>query len=107
MSRKCSCFILFVKQGRLQDCAGRSLISCQYIEGRCPSSTLSDDTESSKEKAEFKRYYQAGRMDVLFNLVNDGTITIYDAANFAGMTLEEAEDMLQGWKEAQNIGTRR
>lgn len=104
MSRECLCLVLLVKQGRKQDCVGRGLIPCQHGEGGCLSSTSSDDSVSEKEKAEFQRYYQAGRMDVLFNLVNDGTITIYDAANFAGMTLEEADDMLQGWKVAQEIG---
>ena len=104
MSRECSCLVLLVKQGRKQDCVGRGLIPCQHDEGRCLSSTSSDDSVSEKEKAEFKRYYQAGRWDVLFNLVNDGIITIYDAANFTGMTLEEADDMLQGWRVAQEIG---
>lgn len=104
LSCECSCLILLVKQGRKQDCVGRGLIPCQHDKGRCPGSASSDDTVSEKEKAEFHRYYQAGRMDVLFSLVNDGIITIYDAANFAGMTLEEADDMLQGWKVAQEIG---
>lgn len=84
----------------MQDCAGGEGILCRHDETRC-SSTSSGDTDKEKEKAEFQRYYQAGRMDVLFNLVNDGMITIYDAAGFSGMTLEEADDMLQGWKEAQ------
>lgn len=103
MSRKCSCFAVIVKQGQMQECADGVMISCRHNERRCPD-TSSGDAESEKAKAEFQRYYQAGRMDVLFNLVNNGMVTIYDAAGFAGMTLEEAEDMLQGWKEAQAMG---
>lgn len=84
----------------MQGFADGDMMSCRHDERSCPN-TSSGDTESEKEKAEFQRYYQAGRMGVLFNLVNDGMITIYDAAGFSGMTLEEAEDMLQGWKDAQ------
>lgn len=104
MSRECLCLVLLVRQGQKQGCVGRGLISCLHDEGRCLNSTSSDDSVSEKEKAEFQRYYQAGRMGVLFNLVSNGLITIYDAADFAGMTLEEAEDMLQGWREAQAMG---
>lgn len=103
MSHKYTCFVMLIKQGRIQDFADGDMIPCRHDERKCPSTSYGD-TNKEKEKAEFQRYYQAGRMDVLFNLVNDGMITIYDAANFAGMTLEEADDMLQGWKVAQEIG---
>ena len=64
----------------------------------CPfNATDFDDSE------EIRRAFQSGRMDVLFNLVDDGKIALDDAAKFAGMTMEEAEDMLQGWREAQEI----
>lgn len=62
----------------------------------CPFETA-DNTE------EIRRVYQAGRMDVLFNLVDDGKIALGDAAKFAGLSMEEAEDMLFGWREAQEM----
>lgn len=42
-------------------------------------------------------------MDVLFSLVNDGKIAIEDAAKFADLSMEDAEDMLFGWREAQEM----
>ncbi len=103
MKCKCSYFVMLIKQEQMLDFADGRSISYRYDEGRCPNTSYGE-TENEKAKAEFQRYYQVGRMDVLFNLVNDGMITIYDAAGFSGMTLEEAEDMLQGWREAQAMG---
>lgn len=103
MSRKCSYLVILVKQGRIQDCVGRGMIPCRHDKERSHNAPFGD-IESEKEKAEFQRYYQVGRMGVLFNLVSIGLITIYDAADFAGLTLEEAVDMLQGWREAQAMG---
>lgn len=59
--------------------------------------------EEKGEEGEFQRFYHAGRMDVLFNLVYDGKISLDEAAAFAGMSIEEAYDMLNGWKEAQEM----
>ena len=52
---------------------------------------------------EIRRAFQGGRMDVLFNLVDDGKIAIDEAARFAGLTIEDAEDMLFGWRDAQKM----
>lgn len=59
--------------------------------------------EEKGEEAEYQRFYQAGRMDVLFNLVSIEKISIEDAALFAKLSLEDAMDFLQGWKEAQEM----
>ncbi len=50
---------------------------------------------------EIRRAFQGDRMDVLFNLVDDGKIAIEDAAEFADLSMEDAEDMLFGWREAK------
>lgn len=57
--------------------------------------------ETGETDEEIQVAFQSGRMDVLFNLVNEGKITIDYAAEFADLTMEEAEDMLFGWKQAQ------
>lgn len=54
-------------------------------------------------KAELHKHHQTGRMDMLFNLVDAGYVPLDVAASFAGMSVEEAADMLQGWIEAQQI----
>lgn len=59
--------------------------------------------ELADNMEEIRRAYQAGRMDVLFNLVDNGKITIDEAARFARISMEDAEDMLQGWREAQEM----
>ena len=64
----------------------------------CPFDAIgSDNTE------EIRQAFQGGRMDVLFNLVDDGKIAIEDAARFASLSMEDAEDMLFGWREAQEM----
>lgn len=52
---------------------------------------------------ECRRNYQVGRMDMLFNLVDLGVVQLDLAASLAGITVEEAADMLQGWVEAQQM----
>lgn len=52
---------------------------------------------------ECRRNYQAGRMDMLFNLVDLGIVPLDLAASIAGITVEEAADMLQGWIVAQQM----
>lgn len=52
---------------------------------------------------EIRRAFQGGRMDVLFNLVDDEKIAIEDAAKFADLSMEDAKDMLFGWREAQGL----
>lgn len=50
-----------------------------------------------------REFYQSGRMDMLFNLVDAGVVELDVAADFAGMSVEDADDMLQGWIMAQQI----
>lgn len=52
---------------------------------------------------ECQENYQTGRMDMLFNLVDLGVVPLDLAASLAGITVEEAADMLQGWIEAQQL----
>lgn len=52
---------------------------------------------------EYQENYQAGRMDMLFNLVDLGVVPLDLAASLAGMSIEDASDMLQGWIEAQQM----
>ena len=59
--------------------------------------------EVKEDTTEFQRYCYVGKMDMLFSLVANNILGIEKAAEIANMSLEEAEDMLQGWKEAQNI----
>lgn len=43
---------------------------------------------------------------MLFSLVDDGKLTLDEAADFIGMTWGDAADMLQGWKESQKLQER-
>lgn len=58
---------------------------------------------SCRFKDECRRNYQAGRMDMLFNLTDLGIVRLDLAASIAGITVEEAADMLQGWIDAQQM----
>ncbi len=43
---------------------------------------------------------------MLFALVDDGKLTLDEAADIAGMTWGDAVDMLQGWQESQKMQER-
>lgn len=45
-------------------------------------------------------------MSMLFALVDDGKLTLDEAADIAGMTWGDAVDMLQGWQESQKMQER-
>lgn len=45
-------------------------------------------------------------MSMLFALVDDGKLTLDEAADIAGMTWGNAVDMLQGWQESQKMQER-
>lgn len=60
--------------------------------------------EEDNDTGEIQRAFQAGRLDVLFGLVDDGQISLDNAARFAKLSLEDARDMLFGWREAQSMG---
>ena len=57
--------------------------------------------EEKEDKEELQRYYFVGKMEMLFSLVASNILSIEKAAEIAHMSLEEAEDMLQGWWESQ------
>lgn len=61
------------------------------------------DGERNYRETDSREIYQSGRMDMLFNLVDAGVLALDVAAGFAGMSVEEADDMLQGWITAQRI----
>lgn len=45
-------------------------------------------------------------MSMLFALVDDGKLTLDEAADIAGITWGNAVDMLQGWQESQKMQER-
>ena len=59
--------------------------------------------EALDNTKEIQRAFQAGRMDVLFNLVDDGKISLDEVARFTGLKFEDVQDMLFGWQEAQKM----
>lgn len=61
------------------------------------------DDVTTDNRADCKRHHEIGRMEMLFELVNAGKLTLDEAADFTGMTWGEAADMLQGWQEAQKM----
>lgn len=62
-----------------------------------------DSAGTGDDAAEYPRYFQAGRLSMLFSLVDGGKLTVDEAADFTGMEWEDAADMLQGWREAQRV----
>lgn len=72
----------------------------------CPlDSTASEAAgqEVKGDRTELQRYYFAGKMEMLFSLVADNILTIEKAAEIAHMSIEDAEDMLNGWVVAHSM----
>ena len=61
------------------------------------------DGERNYQETDSREIYQSGRMDMLFSIVDAGVLALDVAADYAGMSVEEADDMLQGWITAQRI----
>lgn len=61
------------------------------------------DGERNYRETDSREIYQSGRMDMLFNFVDAGVLSLDVAAGFAGMSVEKEDDMLQGWITAQQI----
>ena len=59
--------------------------------------------EVKEDKTELQRYYFVGKMEMLFSLVADNILTIEKAAEIAHMSIEDAEDMLNGWVVAHSM----
>lgn len=59
--------------------------------------------EALDNTEEIQRAFWGGRMDVLFNFVDNGRISLEEAARFAGLKIEDAHDMLFGWQEVQKM----
>lgn len=59
--------------------------------------------EVKEGTTEFQRYRYVGKMDMLFSLVANNILGIEKAAEIAHMSIEEAEDMLNGWVVAHSM----
>lgn len=59
--------------------------------------------EVKEDRTELQRYYFVGKMEMLFSLVADNILTIEKAAEIAHMSIEDAEDMLNGWIVAHSM----
>lgn len=68
-----------------------------------PFDILEECEECKDEKEEIQKHRQSGRMSMLFELVDQGKITLDEAAQVAKMTWGEAEDMLRGWQIARDM----
>lgn len=57
--------------------------------------------ESGEE--EKKRFYRAGRMSTLFELVDDSKLSFEQVCDFLSWQIEDVYDMYQGYRESRNL----
>lgn len=88
-------------------CLNHDLCQCQHHRERREKERMEQEMgeldDLPFDTCECHRNYQVGRMDMLFNLVDAGVVPLDVAASFAGMSVEDAADMLQGWIEANGM----
>lgn len=69
----------------------------------CPSDgNRFDDTSGNDRDDELQGYYRSGYLEALFGLVHAKKLSLADAAEYAGISWAEADELLQGWKEAHD-----
>ena len=61
-----------------------------------------DSTNGNGRDEEPQCYYRAGYLEALFGLVHAKKLSLEDASEYAGISTGEAEELLQGWKEAHD-----
>lgn len=66
-------------------------------------STLLGSIEGEESKGEKKKFYWAGRMATLFELVDDGKLSYEQICEFLGWHMEDVMDMYQGYRDSQNM----
>ena len=52
--------------------------------------------------SELQRKVQGHRMEVIFGLVDDGRISLSEAACIVGLEVEEVEDLMNSWRWFEN-----
>lgn len=50
------------------------------------------------ELSELQRKIQGQRLDVIFGLVDNGRISLSEAADMAGLGMEEVDDLMNSWR---------
>lgn len=68
----------------------------------CPFEDTADGNTGDIKEEHLRAYYRSGYLEALFGLVNAKKISLNDAAEYAGISYGEAEELLQGWKEAHD-----
>ena len=61
---------------------------------------ISGDEENGDEG---QRFYRAGRMSTLFELLDNGKLSFEDICEFLGWQAEDVNDMYQGYRESRNM----
>lgn len=95
---------LCIKHGMCQCACQQERTEDEYLDAADEELPFREDDFKNQETVnKCRQYFQSGRMDMLFNLVDTGMVMLDAAADLAGMSVEEAEDMLQGWITAQRM----
>ena len=61
------------------------------------------ESEDEKHKAEIKKAFQSGRMEMLFSLVHANKISFEEAMSIFGLDYDETCDMYEGYKIAKEM----
>lgn len=61
------------------------------------------ESEDEKNKAEIKKAFQSGRMEMLFSLVHANKISFEEAMSISGLDYDETRDMYEGYKIAKEM----
>lgn len=67
------------------------------------SSTLPGCIEGDESKDEKEKFYRAGRIVTLFELVEDGKLSYEQVGEFLDWHMEDVMDMYQGYRDSQNM----
>lgn len=66
-------------------------------------STMAGGSGDEENGDEDHRFYRAGRMSALFELMDDGKLSFEQICEFLGWQIEDVYDMYQGYRESRNM----
>lgn len=72
------------------------------VVGSVPSVGMMSYPFDGAGSSELQRKVQGHRMEVIFGLVDDGRISLSEAADMAGLGMEDVEDLMNSWRWFEN-----
>lgn len=96
----CSCSALVARKKKMTVWTGcyRNCVPLAEVVGSAPNVGMMSYPFDGADSSELQRKVQGNRMEVIFGLVDNGRISLSEAADMAGLGMEEIDDLMSSWR---------